>query len=123
MDPAGAQEARLVAAGLPYLRLVWRSSDWRLYRVTAPAPLVTGPGTLIRMDTTGVRLHVHRRGALVLRVHWSPYWRVASGAACITGGRDGWTHIAASRPGVVVLRARLSLEGLLGDPRGCPLRR
>ncbi|HEV7750030.1 MAG TPA: hypothetical protein VGO71_00720 [Baekduia sp.] len=123
MDPAGAQEARLVAAGLPYLRLVWRSADWRLYRVVAPAPLVTGPGTLIRLDTTGVRLRVRHRGALVLRVHWSPYWRVASGAACVTGGRDGWTHVAAARPGVVVLRARLSLQALLGDHRRCGPRR
>jgi hypothetical protein len=122
MDPAGAREARLVAAGLPYLKPVWRSADWRLYRVVAPTPLVTGPGELVRMDTTGVRLRVQRPGALVLRVHWSPYWRVAAGAACVTGGHDGWTHVAATRPGVVVLRARLSLRGLLGDPGRCAQR-
>jgi hypothetical protein len=37
LDFAGAAEGRLVAAGLPYLRELWRSAHWRLYAVRAPA--------------------------------------------------------------------------------------
>ncbi|HEY5261262.1 MAG TPA: hypothetical protein VIJ33_04060, partial [Solirubrobacteraceae bacterium] len=32
LDKAGAQEGALVAHGLPYLRELWRSPHWRLYR-------------------------------------------------------------------------------------------
>jgi hypothetical protein len=32
LDPAGAQEGALIARGVPYLRELWRSSHWRLYR-------------------------------------------------------------------------------------------
>ncbi|MDX6703048.1 MAG: hypothetical protein QOF26_3274 [Baekduia sp.] len=119
LDPAGLREARLIAAGLPYLQLVWRSADWRLYRVAAPAPLVSGPGSLLRLDTTGVRLAARRAGALTLRVHWSPYWRVTAGAACVTRGAGGWTHVTASRAGVIVLEARFSVGALLGDAARC----
>jgi hypothetical protein len=34
LDYAGQAEGALVAHGLPYLREVWRSEHWRLYRVT-----------------------------------------------------------------------------------------
>jgi hypothetical protein len=33
LDRAGAQEGALVARGLPYLRELWRSAHWRVYRV------------------------------------------------------------------------------------------
>ncbi len=33
LDYAGKAEGALVAHGLPYLREVWRSRDWRLFRV------------------------------------------------------------------------------------------
>jgi hypothetical protein len=33
LDFAGAAEGRMVAAGLPYLRAVWRGAHWRLYEV------------------------------------------------------------------------------------------
>jgi hypothetical protein len=33
LDSAGSLEGKLVAAGLPYLRELWHSAHWRLYRV------------------------------------------------------------------------------------------
>ncbi len=33
LDKAGSLEGALIARGLPYLRELWRSQHWRLYRV------------------------------------------------------------------------------------------
>jgi hypothetical protein len=33
LDGAGRLEGKLVAGGVPYLRELWRSQHWRLYRV------------------------------------------------------------------------------------------
>ena len=46
LDPSSAQEGRLIAAGLPYLRQVFASRHWRVYRVLDPTPLASGPGAL-----------------------------------------------------------------------------
>jgi hypothetical protein len=32
LDKAGLAEGALIASGVPYLRQIWRSSHWRLYR-------------------------------------------------------------------------------------------
>ncbi len=46
LDPSGAQEAELIAGGLRYLRLVFRSAHWRVYAVVDPSPVVQGTATL-----------------------------------------------------------------------------
>jgi hypothetical protein len=45
LDFAGVAEARMVAAGVPGLQPVWRSPDWRLYRVAGSSGIVAArPG-------------------------------------------------------------------------------
>ena len=39
LDYAGRKEGALVARGLPYLREVWRSPHWRLYKLLAPGQI------------------------------------------------------------------------------------
>jgi hypothetical protein len=121
MDPAGLGEATLVTRGVPFLRQVWHSAHWRLFRTTAPNPLVSGPARVEQLGTTHVKILALSRGDVTVRLHWTPYWRVTAGAACASPGEDGWTHLQAARPGVIVLAARLSVSGLLGDTESrCP---
>ena len=44
LDFAGTAEARLVAAGVPGLDLIWRSPHWRLYQVEGSSGIVAAPG-------------------------------------------------------------------------------
>jgi hypothetical protein len=105
LDYSAHDEARLVAGGLPYLKLRWSSPHWRLYQVTNPQPLATSEGAAdIRALSFGaeqVRLAVHRTGSALVRVRWTPYW-VANGA-CVQKDGD-WTRITARRTGIVRLR-------------------
>ncbi|HYP48832.1 MAG TPA: hypothetical protein VEQ61_09375, partial [Thermoleophilaceae bacterium] len=43
-DKSSYRERALIEKGLPYLRLRWRSDDWRVYEVTLPTPIVISQG-------------------------------------------------------------------------------
>jgi hypothetical protein len=109
LDYSGREEARLVSAGLPYLKLRWSSPNWRVYQVTSPHSLVAPEGaariTATSFGAEQVRLSVQRAGSALVRVRWTPYW-VANGA-CVQ--KDGpWTRITAKRTGIVRLRIDFS---------------
>lgn len=111
MDPAGRAEAAIVAAQPAFLGAVWHDRHWRLFRVRDPLPLASGAAHPVRLGATDLRLRVSRPGSSLLRVHWTPYWRLAAGSGCIA--RHGaWTLLRARRPGRFVLSARFSLAGL-----------
>jgi len=108
MDPAGRAEARIVAAGPPFLREVWRGRHWRLFRVRDPLPLASGGARPVQLGATDLRLDVRRPGRIVLRVHWTPYWRLATAGGCV-GRRGPWTVLLARRRGTFLLSAHFSL--------------
>ncbi len=119
-DYSSYAERGLIEAGLPYLKQVWRSRDWRLYRVTLPHPMVVARGgaamTLRRLTVDHVTLAVRRPGAATVRVEWSPYWRVAGG--CVE--RDGeWTRVIARRPGTLRMLMSFTLDRVVSHGRRC----
>lgn len=107
LDYSAQAEARLIEHGLPYLREVWRNADWRLFAVRDPTPLADGPARVTGLDTDAISLDVARPATLRLRVHWTPYWAVASGDACVEQAGD-WTALRVRRPGAVSLVVRFS---------------
>lgn len=108
LDYSARPEARLVRAGLPYLREVWRDAHWRVYAVTNPAPLATGAARVTTMDAQSVTLHARRRGTVDLRVRFTPYWRIAAGSGCVEEGARGWTRLRVTEPGPIVLQTGFS---------------
>ena len=119
-DYSSYAERGLIEAGLPYLKLVWRSRDWRLYRVTLPHPMVVARDgaamTLRRLTVDHVILDIRRAGTATVRVEWSPYWRVANG--CVE--RDGeWTRVIARRPGALRMRMSFTLDRVVSHGRRC----
>ena len=45
-DYSASAEVKLIDRGLPYLQLVFRSRNWRVYQVHDATPIVQGPATL-----------------------------------------------------------------------------
>lgn len=107
LDYSAQPEARLIEGGLPYLREVWHNADWRVFAVRDPAPLVDGPARVTELGADHLRLDAPRAGTLRLRVHWTPYWAVVAGDACVTPDGD-WTALRVRRPGAVRLVLRFS---------------
>lgn len=122
MDDAGRAEAALVASRPAYLREAWHARHWRVFAVRDPAPLAIGPARVTRLSATTVRLLARRAGTVQLRIHWTPYWTVTSGAACVAHHGD-WTVLGVRAPGAIVLSARLSAAALLGDDPPCAVGR
>jgi hypothetical protein len=107
-----------VAAQPSFLREVWRGAHWRLFRVRHPLPLASGRVTSVRLGATGLRLRATRPGRILLRVHWTPYWRLAGGTGCVS--RSGpWTALLARRPGTFLLAARFSVGRVLARSAAC----
>jgi hypothetical protein len=113
LDYSAQDEARLIAHGLPYLRLAWRNDNWRLYAVTDPTPLAAPPARVLQTDTDSLTLAVPHPATIELRVRWTPWWAVTQGDACVEPDGD-WTQLRVRQAGPVRLETRFSL-GRIGS--------
>jgi hypothetical protein len=110
LDAAGRDEAQLVRSGLPYLREVWHDEHWRVFAVRHPTPLAStrGGGATAIIDRDEVRLRARHAGAVLVRVHFTRWWRVTTGRACVSRSSDGMTRVELPSAGTVQLRAMLT---------------
>jgi hypothetical protein len=119
-DESSFKERGLIERDPPYLRLIRRLPHWRIYLVTLPHPMVLSEdGSDVRLERLGsdeLDLDVRRPGAALLRIRWSPYWRVSG--ACVERAGD-WTRLVATRPGRLHMRTSFSLKRVLFRGRRC----
>jgi hypothetical protein len=119
-DRSSYAERALIERGLPYLRLRWRSKDWRVYEVLLPTPFVIPQKdaniVLEQLDSDELLLDVKRPGEAIVRVRWTPYW-FATGACVEPYGQ--WTRVIAPREGFVRMSTRFAPERLFSRGRRC----
>jgi hypothetical protein len=109
LDPAGRGEALLIARRPAYLRPVWSNRNWRVYAVADPSSMASGGARVRSFGAKGFTLFAPRAGRYRVRVHWSSYWAVTVGGACLAPGRDGWLRVAVLRAGPVRVENRFSV--------------
>jgi hypothetical protein len=119
-DKSSYGERALIEKGLPYLRLRWKSDDWRVFEVLLPTPIVIPQGdaniALEQMGSDELLLDVKKPGEAIVRVRWTPYWFAKN--ACVEP--DGqWTRVIADEVGFVKLSTRFSPERLFSRGRRC----
>jgi hypothetical protein len=119
LDPSSGQEGRLIRAGLPYLREVFASAHWRVYRVLAPTPLLSGPGTLSSLGHDSFVVRSSSAGTLVARVRYSRYFTLTHGSGCVVRAPGGWTEVRLDAAGTATVAARFSLARALGTGATC----
>lgn len=119
-DKSSYRERALIEKGLPYLRLRWKSDDWRVYEVILPAPFVISQGkaniVLDQYQSDEMLLDVKKPGEAIIRVRWTPYW-FARGA-CVEPDGD-WTRLIADKTGFVRLSTRFAPERLFQRGKRC----
>jgi hypothetical protein len=119
-DKSSYGERALIEKGLPYLRLRWKSDDWRVYEVLLPAPLVIPQKdaniVLEQLQSDELLLDVKRPGEAIVKVRWTPYWFASN--ACVEPDGD-WTRVIADKKGFVRLSTRFSPERLFSRGRRC----
>ncbi|HEY3828806.1 MAG TPA: hypothetical protein VGL57_06380 [Solirubrobacteraceae bacterium] len=114
LDPSSADEGRVIESDPGYLREVLRTRHWRIYAVRDATPLASGPGALSALGRDWFTLRARTGGRFVVRVHYTRYWTVTAGAACVTSAPGGWTAVSARAAGTVRVAARFSLGRALG---------
>ncbi len=101
-DVSARQEVRLINRGLPFLRPVLRTRAFRVYAVRDALPIVQGPATLTGLGPNSVTLRADRAGPLLVRVRFTPYWKLGEGSGCVAPDGD-FTKLTLRRPGLVKL--------------------
>jgi hypothetical protein len=119
LDPSSSQEGRLIAAGPPYLREVFASAHWRIYRVLAPTPLLSGPGNLLSLGDDSFSVRASAPGSLMARVRFSRYLTLTHGSGCVGRAPGGWTRVRLDAAGTATVTARFSLARALGTGASC----
>ena len=114
LDPSSADEGRVIESDPGYLREVLRTRHWRIYAVRDATPLVSGPGALSALGRDWFTLRARTGGHFVVRVHYTRYWTVTAGAACVPSAPGGWTAVSVRAAGTVRVAARFSLGRALG---------
>jgi hypothetical protein len=119
-DYSAYDERALIEAGLPYLKLRWRSDDWRVYEVTLPNAMVVSRGgariELEELDLDRVRLSATGPGEATVRVAWSHFWKADRG--CVE--RDGeWTRVTADSAGPITLAMDFAPGRIVSRGRRC----
>jgi hypothetical protein len=119
-DFSSYKERALIESGLPYLRPVWHSKEWRVYEVTLPHAIVIPHGDaamrLLSLGDEQLTIGVARPGEAEVKVHWSPYWRAYGG--CVERAGQ-WTRVTARRPGRLRMAIDFSFERLFSHGRRC----
>jgi hypothetical protein len=119
-DKSSYGERALIEKGLPYLRLRWKSDDWRVYEVLLPTPIVIPQRNarivLEQFSSDELLLDVRRPGEAIVKVRWTPYWFASN--ACVEPDGD-WTRVIADEVGFVRLSTRFSPERLFSRGRRC----
>lgn len=118
-DPAGAAEAALIRQRLPYLRLTFRSRHWQVFTVRKPTALVQGAAAG-HLGGDYVSFTVRHPGAVLVRVRFSPYWRLDGVPGCVTD-RGGLTELRLGGTGRARLVIAFSVSRIgAGRPRCTP---
>jgi hypothetical protein len=113
LDYSAKAEARLLERGLPYLKLVHRSPDWRIWQVRDATPPASDGARVTTALPNGFDLDT--TGPTVVRQRYTRWWR--SGTACVSRAPGGWTRITPVGSDHVRVRAGLRPGGGPDCPR------
>ncbi len=119
LDFSGVAEGHLIARGLPYLREVWRSPNWRLFAVAGAPGLAAAPAHLGAVGADSFTLTAPRPGSYEVRVRYTPYWALQRGSGCVRSAPGGWTTVQARTAGTIRVGIDFSLARIFDHGPRC----
>ncbi|MFN8160525.1 MAG: hypothetical protein U0R52_05705 [Solirubrobacterales bacterium] len=119
LDESARAEVALIARRPPYLREVFTSRHWRVYRVLGATPLLSGPGRLLDVRSDSFAIDALRPGRFLMRLHFSPYWQLQEEAGCVMRGPNGWTELRLRHAGLQQVTTDFGIDRALNHGRRC----
>ncbi len=120
LDYSAHAEARLLTTARPgYLREVWRSAHWRVFAVLGARPLAQPPAVLQSASSDSLSVYAPRPGSYTLRVHFTPYWKLAAGNGCVSRAPGDWTELQARHRGTFDVVIGFSLARVFAHGPRC----
>lgn len=119
LDYAGESEAALIRSGLPYLKPVFKSPDWTLYKVRHATPLAQRPARVTELEPSGFSIRAPRPGSYLVHVRHSPYFSLAGGVGCVEASPGGLTTVHMTRAGTARVDADFSPIRIFNRGRVC----
>lgn len=117
-DEGGRLETELLRTPPPYLRPLLDDGVWRVFEVVPAPSLIEGPAHLTGVTVDRFDVEVGGTGPVVVRVHFSPWFRVAGGTGCVREAPGGWTEVVAE-PGSVRVEAGWSVAAWFDRDGDC----
>lgn len=100
-DWSATSELRLLAAGVPGLKVMHLDPEWTVYAVDGSPPVVGGAGHAVQLGRASIVIAADGAGPVLVDVPWSR-WLTVSDGACVR--RDGSSvAVVPSRPGTFTL--------------------
>ncbi len=118
LDYSAVREMRLISGGLPYLRLVERTTHWKVYAVADPTPIAQGVASLSAIGPDWLTLEAARPGRALLHVHFSPYWAFSQGSGCVSQAGP-FTEVTLRRPGPAQLKISFAVDRIGAQSARC----
>jgi hypothetical protein len=106
LDYSARAEARIVRARPDFLREVWRDRHWRVF--AAPGRPLADGARMVALRTDDFVLETAGPATVVVRVRFTPYWKLEDAPGCVSRTRDGWTRVRLARRGRVRISARFA---------------
>lgn len=106
-DWSARREAALVGSAPSWLQLMWSNKHWRIYRVVAASPFVSG-GTVVRLGQAEVDVYFNKAGTASMKLHYSR-WLAVSGGGCAAASGN-WVQLRVPRAGVYRITAPYRLH-------------
>lgn len=108
-----------ILASSPAFEVVARPGQWTIYRLRNAEPLAVGldggEAHLAGMGRQSLTVRVDRPGSYLVKVTWSPYWRLEGGAGRIASGPERFILLQAERSGEHTLRLQVTWDAALAQ--------
>jgi hypothetical protein len=112
LDYSALAEARLIRSRPAWLRPVWRDRHWRVFAVRGARPLAAG-ARVTGLGTQDFELAAARPATALVRLRFTPYWKLVGAAGCVSRAPGGWTRVRLARAGRALVAARFALGRVL----------
>ena len=112
-------EREIILAGPAYLREVWSSPQWLVYRVTDTQPLADNGATVTSVGAESLIIYAPRTGVTNVRFRYTKWYRIDVGDACVTRSPDGWLQVHVRTPGTIVAKVSFTLDTVTDGSDTC----